>query len=92
MPMKLVSHNRVFNDGSGSCHVELTYKDLVILRDRLQAGVTGWIQPNEYILIASIDEVLNAWMEDEQVLKEAETKCQTYSYWPCGLEHSQHSL
>lgn len=28
----------------------------------------------------------------EQVLKEAETKCQTYSYWPCGWEHSQYSL
>ena len=66
MSMKLVAHNRTYNDGSGHCHVELTYRDLVILRDRLQAGVTGWIQPNEYNLIASIDEVLNAWMEDER--------------------------
>lgn len=66
MSMKLVAHNKAFNDGSGRCHVELTYKDLVILRDRLQAGVTGWIQPNEYNLIASIDEVLNAWRADER--------------------------
>lgn len=66
MSMKLVAHNKAFNDGSGRCHVELTYKDLVILRDRLQEGVTGWIQPNEYNLIASIDEVLNAWREDER--------------------------
>ncbi|WGL34751.1 hypothetical protein [Escherichia phage vB_EcoP-R1] len=66
MSIKLVAHNRTYNDGSGRCHVELTYRDLVILRDRLQAGVTGWIKPNEYNLIASIDEVLNAWMEDER--------------------------
>lgn len=66
MSMKLVAHNKAFNDESGRCCVELTYKDLVILRDRLQAGVTGWIQPNEYSLIASIDEVLNAWMQDER--------------------------
>lgn len=66
MSMKLVAHNKAVNDGSGRCHVEFTYKDLVILRDRLQAGVTGWIQPNEYKLIASIDEVLNAWREDER--------------------------
>lgn len=66
MSMKLVAHNKAFNDGSGRCHVELTYKDLIILRERLQAGVTGWIQPNEYNLIASIDEVLNAWREDER--------------------------
>ena len=66
MSMKLVAHNKAFNDGSGRCHVELTYRDLIILRDRLKSGVTGWLQPNEYNLIASIDEVLNAWMEDER--------------------------